>query len=331
METRRLGNTEVDIPAMGLGCMGMSSVYGAADDATSIAVIHRALDLGVNFLDTADIYGAGHNEELVGRAIEAMRAQVVLATKFGNRIRGSWADGKGYDIDGSPAYIKQAAEASLRRLGVETIDLYYQHRVDPRTPIEETVGAMADLVKEGKVRWLGLSEAAPETIRRAHAVHPIAALQTEYSLWTRDPEDELLALTEELGITFVAYSPLGRGFLSGELKSPDDLAPDDWRRNNPRFQGDNFRKNLELVEELESLAREKGTTAAQLALAWLLTRGENVVPIPGMRRIARLEENAAAVDIALTDEELRRLDLIAPVGAAAGLRYPEPMMAALNV
>ena len=331
MKTRKLGNTRINIPAIGLGCMGMSSVYGAADDATSIAVIHRALDLGINFLDTADIYGAGHNEELVGRAIEAKRDQVVLATKFGNRIRKSWADGKGYDIDGSPAYVKQAAEASLRRLGVETIDLYYQHRVDPGTPIEETVGAMADLVKEGKVRWLGLSEAAPETIRRAHAVHPIAALQTEYSLWTRDPEDELLALTEELGITFVAYSPLGRGFLSGELKSPDDLAPDDWRRNNPRFQGDNFRKNLELVEELESLAREKGTTAAQLALAWLLTRGEHVVPIPGMRRIARLEENAAAVDIALTDEELRRLDLIAPVGAAAGLRYPEPMMAALNV
>jgi aryl-alcohol dehydrogenase-like predicted oxidoreductase len=331
MKTRRLGNTGIHIPAIGLGCMGMSSVYGTADDPTSIAVIHRALDLGINFLDTADIYGAGHNEELVGRAIAAKRDQVVLATKFGNRIRGSWADGKGYDIDGSPAYVKQAAEASLRRLGVETIDLYYQHRVDPGTPIEETVGAMAGLVKEGKVRWLGLSEAAPETIRRAHAVHPIAALQTEYSLWTRDPEDELLGLTEELGITFVAYSPLGRGFLSGELKSPDDLAPDDWRRNNPRFQGDNFRKNLELVEELESLAGEKGTTAAQLALAWLLTRGEHVVPIPGMRRIARLEENAAAVDIALTDEELRRLDLIAPVGAAAGLRYPEPMMAALNV
>jgi aryl-alcohol dehydrogenase-like predicted oxidoreductase len=213
---------------------------------------------------------------------------------------------------------------------VETIDLYYQHRVDPRTPIEETVGAMADLVKEGKVRWLGLSEAAPKTIRRAHAVHPIAALQTEYSLWTRDPEDELLALTQELEITFVAYSPLGRGFLTGELKSPDDLAPDDWRRTNPRFQGDNFQKNLALVEELESMAREKGTTAAQLALAWLLTRGEHVVPIPGMRRIARLEENAAAADITLTGDELRRLELIAPVGAAAGTRYPEPMMAALN-
>jgi aryl-alcohol dehydrogenase-like predicted oxidoreductase len=330
MKTRKLGGSGIDIPAIGLGCMGMSSVYGTADDATSISVIHRALELGINFLDTADVYGAGHNEELVGRAIKAKRDQVVLATKFGNRIRGSGADGKGYDIDGRPAYVKQAAEASLRRLGVETIDLYYQHRVDPKTPIEDTVGAMADLVKEGKVRRLGLSEAAPETIRRAHAVHPIAALQTEYSLWTRDPEDELLALTEDLGITFVAYSPLGRGFLGGELKSPDDLAPDDWRRNNPRFQGDNFRKNLELVEELETLAREKGATAAQLALAWLLTRGEHVVPIPGMRRIARLEENAAALDIALTDEELHRLDLIAPLGAAAGLRYPEPMMAALN-
>ena len=245
-------------------------------------------------------------------------------------IKGSWADGKGYAIDGSPAYVKHAAEASLRRLGVETIDLYYQHRVDPRTPIEETVGAMAELVKEGKVRYLGLSEAAPETIRRAHAVHPIAALQTEYSLWTRDPEHELLPLTEELGITFVAYSPLGRGFLTGALKSPDDLAPNDWRRLNPRFQGDNFQKNLELVEELEAMAREKGTTAAQLALAWLLTRGENVVPIPGSRRIERLEENAAAADITLTDNELHRLELIAPVGAAAGMRYPEPMMAALN-
>jgi aryl-alcohol dehydrogenase-like predicted oxidoreductase len=255
---------------------------------------------------------------------------VVLATKFGNVIRGSWADGKGYDINGSPAYVKRAVEASLRRLGVETIDLYYQHRVDPQTPIEETVGAMADLVKEGKVRFLGLSEAAPDTIRRAHAVHPIAALQTEYSLWTRDPGNELLALTEQLGITFVAYSPLGRGFLTGALKSPGDLAPNDWRRLNPRFQGENFEKNRELVEELEAMARDKGTTAAQLALAWLLTRGQQVVPIPGSRRIERLEENAAAAEIRLTENELHRLELIAPVGAAAGLRYPEPMMAALN-
>jgi aryl-alcohol dehydrogenase-like predicted oxidoreductase len=310
--------------------MGMSSVYGAADDATSIAVIHRALELGVTFLDTADIYGAGGNEELVGRAIRGKRHDVLLATKFGNIIKGSWADGKGYNINGSPAYVKRAAEASLRRLGVETIDLYYQHRVDPRTPIEETVGAMARLVDEGKVRYLGLSEAAPETIRRAHAVHPIAALQTEYSLWTRDPEHDLLRLTEELGITFVAYSPLGRGFLTGALKSPEDLAPNDWRRLNPRFQGENFRKNLELVEELEAMAWDKGTSPAQLALAWLLTRGDNVVPIPGSRRIERLEENAEAADISLSENELHRLELIAPVGAAAGERYPEPLMAALN-
>ena len=330
MQTRKLGTTGVDIPAIGFGCMGLSSVYGAADDATSIAVIHRAIELGVTFLDTADIYGAGGNEELVGRAIRGKRDQVVLATKFGNVIRGSWADGKGYDIDGSPAYVKRAAEASLRRLGVETIDLYDQHRVDPQTPIEETVGAMADLVKEGKVRFLGLSEAAPDTIRRAHAVHPIAALQTEYSLWTRDPENELLALTEQLGITFVAYSPLGRGFLTGALKTPGDLAPNDWRRLNPRFQGENVEKNRELVEELEAMAQDKGTTAAQLALAWLLTRGQQVVPIPGSRRIERLEENAAAADIRLSENELHRLELIAPVGAAAGLRYPEPMMAALN-
>jgi aryl-alcohol dehydrogenase-like predicted oxidoreductase len=330
MQTRKLGTTGIDIPAIGLGCMGMSSVYGTADDTTSIAVIHRAIELGVTFLDTADIYGAGGNEELVGRAIKGKRDQVVLATKFGNVLKGAWADGKGYDINGTPAYVKRAAEASLKRLGVETIDLYYQHRVDPKTPIEETVGAMAELVKEGKVRHLGLSEAAPETIRRAHAVHPIAALQTEYSLWTRDPEHELLQLTDELGITFVAYSPLGRGFLTGALKSPDDLAPNDWRRMNPRFQGENFQKNLELVEELQAMAKDKGTTAAQLALAWLLTRGDHVVPIPGSRRLERLEENAAAADITLTENELHRLELIAPVGAAAGTRYPETMMAALN-
>jgi aryl-alcohol dehydrogenase-like predicted oxidoreductase len=330
MKTRKLGTTGIDISAIGLGCMSMSPVYGPTEDATSIATIHRALELGINFLDTADIYGAGGNEELVGRAIKGKRDQVVLATKFGNVIKGSWADGKGYAIDGSPAYVKRAVEASLLRLEVETIDLYYQHRVDPRTPIEDTVGAMAELVMEGKVRYLGLSEAAPETIRRAHAVHPIAALQTEYSLWTRDPEHELLGLTEELGITFVAYSPLGRGFLTGSIKSANDLAPDDWRRSNPRFQGENFEKNLELVEELEVLAANKGTTPAQLALAWLLTRGKHVVPIPGSRRIERLDENAAATDIKLTENDLHRLELIAPVGAAVGTRYPEPMMAALN-
>jgi aryl-alcohol dehydrogenase-like predicted oxidoreductase len=330
MKTRKLGRTGVDIPAIGFGCMGLSSVYGTADDATSIAVIHRAIELGVNFLDTADIYGTGGNEELVGRAIKGKRDHVILATKFGHKIRGRWADDKGYDIDGSPAYVKRAAEASLRRLGVETIDLYYQHRVDPSTPIEETVTAMAELVKEGKVRFLGLSEAAPETIRRAHAVHPISALQTEYSLWTRDPEHELLALTAQLGITFVAYSPLGRGFLTGSLKRPDDLAANDWRRLAPRFQGENFERNLALVEDLEAMAREKGTSSAQLALAWLLTRGSHVVPIPGSRHIERLEENATAADIKLNDNELHRLEVIAPLGAAVGERYPEPMMEALN-
>jgi aryl-alcohol dehydrogenase-like predicted oxidoreductase len=330
MKTRRLGNTGVEISAIGLGCMGMVStkgVYGPSDDAQNIRVIHRALELGVNFLDTADIYGMGVNEELVGRALRGKRDQAILATKFGNVAR---ADGTGYEINGTAGYVKRAAEASLRRLGVEAIDLYYQHRVDPKTPIEETVGAMADLVKEGKVRYLGLSEAGPATIRRAHAVHPIAALQTEYSLWTRDPEDEILGLTEDLGIAFVAYSPLGRGFLTGAFKSIDDLTPDDWRRGNPRFQGENFHRNLELVEEIKALAQEKGVTAAQLALAWLLTRGERVVPIPGSRRIERLEENTAAAEIELTENELHRLEVIAPVGAAAGTRYPERMMQVLN-
>jgi aryl-alcohol dehydrogenase-like predicted oxidoreductase len=329
METRALGRTGLEVSAIGLGCMGMVNTkgfYGPSDDARSIGVIHRALELGITLLDTADRYGQGANEELVGKALEGKRDQAILATKFG--IRGP--DGSGYDIDGSPAYVKQACEASLRRLGVETIDLYYQHRVDPNTPIEETVEAMAALVREGKVRYLGLSEAAPATIRRAYAVHPITALQTEYSLWTRDPEDELLGLTQELGITFVAYSPLGRGFLAGAFRNPDDLAPDDWRRTNPRFQGDNFRRNLELVDALQTLAREKGVTAAQLALAWLLTRGEHVVPIPGSRRIDRLEENAAAADIELTDIELDRLEVIAPVGVAAGQRYADAGMQLVN-
>jgi aryl-alcohol dehydrogenase-like predicted oxidoreductase len=327
MKTRKLGNTGIDISAIGLGCMSMSPVYGPPDDATSIATIHRGLNLGINFVDTADIYGVGGNEGLVGKAIRGRREQVVLATKFSFVPS---ADGRTFDLDGSPGHVQRAAEASLRRLGVETIDLYYQHRVDPRTPIEETVGAMARLVEQGKVRYLGLSEASAETIRRAYAVHPIAALQTEYSLWTRDPEDELLGVTEDLGITFVAYSPLGRGFLTGSLRSPEDLAPDDWRRTNPRFQGENFQKNLELVEELGALAREKQVTPAQLALAWLLTRGQHVVPIPGSRRVERLEENAAAVDIRLSDQDLHRLELIAPVGAAVGARYPEPMMEVLN-
>lgn len=328
MKARTLGSTGPEISAVGLGCMGMSDFYGPSEEARSIAVIHRALELGINFFDTADMYGVGANETLVGRALADRRDRAVIATKFGN-VRDE--SGAFLRVDGSPGYVKDACDASLGRLGVDTIDLYYQHRVDPDTPIEETVGAMADLVAEGKVRYLGLSEAAPETIRRAHAVHPIAALQTEYSLWSREPEDELLALCVELGITFVAYSPLGRGFLTGAIKSPDDLAADDWRRMNPRFQGENFRKNLDLVEAVEALAREKDCTAAQLALAWILARDEGIVPIPGTRRIERLEENAAAAEIELSADELARLDAAAPQGVAAGTRYPEGGMRALNL
>ena len=327
METRNLGANGLVVSSIGLGCMGMSDFYGAANDRQSIDVIHRALDLGVTLLDTADMYGVGRNEELVGRAIRDRRDSVVVATKFGN-VRAP--DGTFLGINGRPEYVKQACDASLKRLGVEVIDLYYQHRVDPQTPIEDTVGAMADLVREGKVRHLGLSEAAPETIRRAHAVHPIAALQTEYSLWSRDPEDEVLPLCAELGIGFVAYSPLGRGFLTGAIRSIDDLAPDDWRRHNPRFQGENFRRNLELVDAVHRLANDKGCTAAQLALAWVLARDERIVPIPGTRSIERLEENVRAADVSLSDDELRRLDEILPPGAAAGTRYPEAAMAMLN-
>ena len=327
MDTRYLGTNGLVASSIGLGCMGMSDFYGAANDRQSIEVIHRALDLGVALLDTADMYGVGRNEELVGRAIRDRRDAVVLATKFGN-VRAP--DGTFLGIDGRPEYVKQACDASLKRLGVDVIDLYYQHRVDPKTPIEDTVGAMADLVREGKVRHLGLSEAGPETIRRAHAVHPIAALQTEYSLWSRDPEDELLPLCAELGIGFVAYSPLGRGFLTGSIRSIDDLAPDDWRRQNPRFQGENFQRNLALVDAVHDLAEEKGCTAAQLALAWVLAREEGIVPIPGTRSIERLEENVRAADLSLGDDELRRLDEIVPPGAAAGTRYPEAGMAALN-
>src|SRR5215213_9042254 len=320
MQTRKLGNTGVDIPAIGLGCMGMSSVYGEADDTTSIAVIHRAIELGVTFLDTADIYGAGGNEELVGRAIKGKRDQVVLATKFGNVITGSWADAKGYDIDGSPAYVKRAAEASLRRLGVETIDLYYQHRVDPKTPIEETVGAMADLVKEGKIRFLGLSEAAPDTIRRAHAVHPIAALQTEYSLWERSPEAEVLPTVRELGIGFVPYSPLGRGFLTGRFRSLESLADDDFRRTVPRFADRHLDANLRIVQGVEAMAAEKGVTAAQIALAWVHGQGEDIVPIPGTTTRRHLEANVAALDLELTAGDLARLSAL---GAASGDRYAD--------
>ncbi|HSM91271.1 MAG TPA: aldo/keto reductase [Anaeromyxobacteraceae bacterium] len=328
METRKLGSQGLTVSALGLGCMGMSDFYGPSDEAESIATLHRAIDLGVTFLDTADMYGPFKNEELLGRALRGRRDRVVLATKFGNRRA---ADGSFLGICGTPAYVREACDASLKRLGVETIDLYYQHRVDPTVPIEETVGAMAELVKAGKVRYLGLSEAGAKTIRRAHAVHPISALQTEYSLWTRDPEPEILPTVRALGIGFVAYSPLGRGFLSGRIRSADELAAGDWRRMNPRFQGDNLRANLALVDRVEALAREKGITAAQLALAWVLSRGADVVPIPGTRHRARLEENAAAAGVALTPADLARLDAAAPPGAAAGARYPEAGMKSVGI
>ena len=325
MQQRTLGSQGLTVSAIGLGCMGMSDFYGGADEAGSIATIHRALDLGVTFLDTADMYGPFTNERLVGRAIKGRRDEVVLATKFGN-VRSE--DGAFLGISGRPEYVRSACDASLQRLGVDTIDLYYQHRVDDKTPIEDTVGAMAELVKAGKVRYLGLSEAAPDTIRRASAVHPITALQTEYSLWTRDPEEGILDTCRALGVGFVAYSPLGRGFLTGRFRSIDDLAPDDWRRNNPRFQGENFQKNLEIVERVEALARRKHCTTAQLAIAWLLARGRDIVPIPGSTRQERVEENARAVDITLMPDEIAALD---PVGAAvAGQRYPEGGMRTVN-
>jgi aryl-alcohol dehydrogenase-like predicted oxidoreductase len=325
MPRRQLGRSGPSVSAIGLGCMGMSDFYGAADDAKSIETMHRAIDLGVDFFDTADIYGPFTNEELVGRAIGDRRDTVVLATKFGNMRA---ADGRFLGVNGRPEYVRKACDASLTRLGVSEIDLYYQHRVDPETPIEETVGAMAELVKAGKVRHIGLSEAAPATVRRAHAVHPIAALQTEYSLWSRDPEGELLDTCRELGIAFVAYSPLGRGFLTGRYRSIDDLAPDDWRRNNPRFQGENFQKNLDLVGKVEQLAKAKGSTPAQLALAWLLSRGEHVIPIPGSTRIERVEENAGATRVKLSADDIRSLDALAPT--VAGERYPEGGMRAVN-
>ncbi len=319
MEQRALGSQGLVVSAMGLGCMGMSEFYGPLDESESIATIHRALELGVNFLDTADMYGPYTNEELVGRAIRGRRDEVVLATKFGI-VR---EDGGGRRIAGGADYVEAACEGSLRRLGVDHIDLYYQHRVDTSVPIEETVGAMAGLVAAGKVRYLGLSEAAVSTIRRAHAVHPISALQSEYSLWTRDPEDEHLDALRELGIGLVAYSPLGRGFLTGEIRSVDDLAPDDFRRNSPRFQGENLDRNLELVERVRELAAEKGVAPGQLALAWVLNQGPDVVPIPGTKRRAYLEENVAAATIELTPSDLARLDEAAPKGAAAGERYPD--------
>ncbi|HEX7627223.1 MAG TPA: aldo/keto reductase [Gaiellaceae bacterium] len=319
MKTRRLGQN-LEVSAIGLGCMGMSEFYGTADETEAIATIHRALDLGVTFLDTADMYGPFTNEQLVGRAIAGRRDEVVLATKFGNERN---PDGSWIGINGSPDYVRAACDASLERLGVDYIDLYYQHRVDLDTPIEETVGAMKELVAAGKVKHLGLSEAAPATIRRAHAVHPIAALQSEYSLWSRDPEDEILPTVRELGIGFVPYSPLGRGFLTGEIKSVDDLDAQDFRRRGPRFQGENFERNLELVADVEALAVEKGITPSQLALAWVLAQGEDIVPIPGTKRVRYLEQNAAAADIELTAEDLQRLDEAFPKGATAGDRYPD--------
>ena len=326
MRHRTLGQG-LKVSAIGLGCMGMSEFYGAQDEVESTATIHRALDLGVNFLDTADMYGVGRNEELVGKAIKGRRDEVVLATKFGN-VRG--ADGAFLGVNGRPDYVRECCDASLKRLGVETIDLYYQHRVDPRTPIEDTVGAMADLVKAGKVRHLGLSEAASETIRRAHATHPIAALQTEYSLWSRDVEDGILATVRELGIGYVAYSPLGRGFLTGKYKTADDIPADDNRRNHPRFQGENFEKNLQLVAEVEAMAKDKGVTSGQLALAWVLAQGDDIVPIPGTKRRSYLEENIDALKVELSAADLARLDEIMAPGAASGTRYAAPQMQALN-
>jgi aryl-alcohol dehydrogenase-like predicted oxidoreductase len=328
MKTRKIGSQGLTTSIIGLGCMGMSEFYGDANEKESIGTIHRAFELGITLLDTADVYGPHKNEELVGKAIKGRRDRVVLATKFGivrypdNPTKRS--------VNGRPEYVRSSCEGSLRRLGVETIDLYYQHRIDPDTPIEETVGAMGDLVREGKIRYIGLSEAAPQTIRRAHSAFPVTAIQTEYSLWTRDPEDEVLATCRELGIGFVAYSPLGRGFLTGQFKRPEDLAPNDTRRNSPRFQGENFTKNLALLHHIEELAKIKNCSTSQLALAWVLAQGEDIVPIPGTKHRRYLEENVSALDVLLTPEDILRINEIAPRGVAAGLRYPESVAHLLN-
>ncbi|MCB2410919.1 aldo/keto reductase [Hymenobacter lucidus] len=328
METRILGRNGLRVSALGLGCMGMSDFYGQRDDAESTRTLHRAQELGITFFDTADMYGPYLNEELVGRAFQGRRQQVVIATKFG--IQRDPNDPAKRGVNGRPEYVRQACDASLKRLGTDYIDLYYQHRVDPNTPIEETVGAMAELVQAGKVRHLGLSEAAADTVRRANAVHPIAALQTEYSLWSREPEDGVLQTCRELGIGFVPYSPLGRGFLTGQIQQFEDLDQDDYRRHTPRFQGENFQKNLDLVARIKDLAAQKDCTASQLALAWVLAQGEDIVPIPGTKRVSYLEENLGALQVQLSPDELAQLDDIAPKGAAAGLRYPEQMMRSVN-
>jgi aryl-alcohol dehydrogenase-like predicted oxidoreductase len=328
MEKQTLGKQGLTVSALGLGCMGMSEFYGAADEAESVATIQRAIELGVTLLDTADVYGPFKNEELVGRAVRGRRDQVVLATKFGNERA---PDGARLGVNGRPEYVRKACEASLRRLGVDRIDLYYQHRVDPKVPIEDTVGAMAGLVQAGKVRWLGLSEAAPETIRRAHRVHPISALQTEYSLWSRDPEDRILPTLRELGIGLVPYSPLGRGFLTGRFRRPEDLPESDFRRTSPRFQGESFRKNLDLVDRIHQMAREKRILPSQLALAWVLAQGKDIAPIPGTTTRKHLEENVAAASITLTREDLARIEEVAPRGAFAGERYTPQGMAMVDL